>query len=142
MLDGLQDIASFHSGKFAPFLPEDSQVNPGVYGAELAFWLSAQLMAKGVVTTYPESEDWGWYLEFFTDGGSEFAVHCYNVDGARDRWLLALRRHARKSFGRDKPPFQEAEPLVRGIHAVLSQEVSISHLNWLCAEAFPGVVSG
>ena len=33
----LIDIAEFHSARLAPVLPEESQVNPQVYGAELAY---------------------------------------------------------------------------------------------------------
>jgi hypothetical protein len=30
---------SFDSERFRPVLPDESQVNPGRYGAELAYWL-------------------------------------------------------------------------------------------------------
>ena len=33
----------FSSTKFLPYLPESCQVNPGVYGFELASWLSLAL---------------------------------------------------------------------------------------------------
>ena len=127
----LTDIVEFHSDRFAPFLPEDSQVNPQVYGAELAFWLTAELAKRGVVTSYPIAEDWGWLVEYSTGAGSEFAVHCINLEGARNRWLLSLRRYARKMFGRDKPAFSEAAPLIAGIKAVVGNESSISNVNWL-----------
>ena len=124
------DIVDFHSDAFAPVLPEDSQVNPEVYGAELAFWLCTELAKRGVVTSYPEYEDWGWYIEYIPESGSEFAVHCGNIGGAKDHWLLSLRRHARKMFGRDMPPFAEAEALVSGIKQLLEGEPSVSELNW------------
>jgi hypothetical protein len=127
----LSDIVEFHSDRFAPILPEESQVNPQVYGAELAFWLTSELAKQGIVTSYPIAEDWGWLLEYSTPAGSDFAVHCINLDGARDRWLLSLRRYARKMFGRGKPAFAEAEPLVAGIKAVVERESSISKVNWL-----------
>jgi hypothetical protein len=40
----------FRSPLFTPFLSEDAQVNPGVYGAELAFWLAQRLAAIGIHT--------------------------------------------------------------------------------------------
>lgn len=52
----------FDSELFKPFLPDDAQVNPQVYGAELAFWLSKNLALKGVITSYPVGEDWGGLL--------------------------------------------------------------------------------
>jgi hypothetical protein len=54
----------FESPKFSPYLPEECQVNPGVYGFELAHWLSERLAAINIITSYPNYEDWGWFLEF------------------------------------------------------------------------------
>jgi hypothetical protein len=127
----LTDIVEFHSERFVPFLPENSQVNPQVYGAELAYWLTSELAKRGIVTSYPIAEDWGWLVEYASGAGSAFAVHCINLEGARDRWLLSLRRYARKMFGRDKPAYSEAAPLIAGIKAVVENESSISNVNWL-----------
>lgn len=126
----LRDIAEFTSKKFSPRLPEECQVNPGVYGAELAYWLCTELAGRGIVTTYPEAEDWGWYIEYSTPAGSEFAVHCGNAEGGEDRWLLSLFRHARKMFGRDRPPYDEAAPLVDAIRALLAETESITDVEW------------
>ena len=60
---------NFKSDLFKPFLPEESQVNPGRYGAELTYWLSRKLSEKGIITSYPEYEDWGWFIEFTTEEG-------------------------------------------------------------------------
>lgn len=130
-MESVTDIATFRSARFSPALPEECQVNPRVYGAELAFWLGVALAHRGVATSYPESEDWGWYIEFADEAGAEFAVHCCNVDGAADRWILSLRRFGRKIFGRDKPPLAAAAPLVAAIGAALREEPSVSELRWL-----------
>lgn len=55
----LRDITEFRSTRFSPVLPEDPQVTPGIYGAELSFWLCTELAKQGVLTSYPEQEDWG-----------------------------------------------------------------------------------
>ncbi|WP_413701987.1 hypothetical protein ACLKMH_10950 [Psychromonas sp. KJ10-10] len=57
----MKNTVTFKSDLFKPFLPEDSQVNPEVYGAELAYWLSKKLAEKNIITSYPESEDWGGF---------------------------------------------------------------------------------
>jgi hypothetical protein len=129
-MSSLRDIARFKSEHFAPVLPEDCQVNPGVYGAELAFWLSAELARSGIATSYPNSEDWGWFIEFLPDSGSEFAIHCGNEEGAHDRWLLSLRRRARKMFGRNKPPYEEASALVAAIRSVLMGAAFVHEMEW------------
>src|SRR4029079_14060405 len=61
-MSALRDIAEFRSTRFAPVLPDDAQVNPQVYGAELAFWLCTELAKRGVMTSYPDFEDWGWFI--------------------------------------------------------------------------------
>jgi hypothetical protein len=127
----LKDIAEFVSEKFNPILPDECQVNPEVYGAELAYWLCSELAKRQIVTSYPQHEDWGWYIEFTTKSGSEFAVHCGNIMGVENRWLLSLRRYGRKLFGRDKPPFSDADILISGIKETLETEPSITELKWL-----------
>ncbi len=127
--DDLVDLVELRTNKFAPFLPDDCQVNPGVYGAELAYWLAQQLAARGIVTSYPAHEDWGWYLDYVSKNGAEFALHCGNVDGQDDSWLLSLRRHSRKMFGRDKPSFDEASGLIETLRTVLLDAEIATH--WL-----------
>ena len=65
----------FRSDLFKPYLPDDAQVNPNVLGFELAHWLSRELAARGTVTSYPNAEDWGWFLEF-SDAGIDYMVCC------------------------------------------------------------------
>lgn len=112
MAETLRDIAEFVSGKFAPFLPDEAQVNPGVFGAEVAFWLARRLAEHGVVTSYPQNEDWGWYLDYRLPSGSVFAVHCSNTRDTADAWQFHLLRRGHKLFGRNLPPFREARALV------------------------------
>ena len=65
----------FESAKFLPYLPEDSQSNPGAYGFELALWLSQALMRANIPTSYPLGEDWGWFIEYI-EGDAEFMIGC------------------------------------------------------------------
>jgi hypothetical protein len=130
-MERIRDIVEFRSELFMPVLPDECQVNPGVYGAELAFWLAGQLARQGVITSYPECEDWGWFIEFNPESGAEFAVHCGNLEGTADQWLISLRRYGRRIFGRDKPSFEDAQPLVEAIRMVIAAVVPAAQLNWL-----------
>lgn len=56
-INPMQTSVDFESNLFIPFLPDEAQVNPTVYGAELAFWLSRQLAQRGMPTSYPQCED-------------------------------------------------------------------------------------
>lgn len=65
----------FFSDRFAPYLPEEAQQNPGAYGYELADWLARQLAMRGLITSYPTGEDWGWFIEY-SDGQTEVMIGC------------------------------------------------------------------
>jgi hypothetical protein len=127
-------LAQFRSEKFAPLLPDESQVNPGVFGAELAYWLSSELARRGVFTSYPEYEDYGWFIEYSIDTDAEFTVWCANLDGSSDRWELTLKPQARKLLGRNRPSVSEASALLGQLRALLEAEPSISDLVWHLGE--------
>ena len=106
-------------------------MNPGRYGAELAFWICTRLYEEHrIATGYPDYEDWGWLLSYSTKEGDEFALHCGNIDGSKDRWLISIRRFGRKLFGRDKPSFECASDLICALRRLLEGEESVKELDW------------
>lgn len=121
---------TFTSTRFQPVLPEESQVNPGRYGAELAFWLCAQLARECVVTSYPNYEDWGWFIEYTTPAGAEFWLCCGNVDGTNDEWHCFLQAQGKGLFGRSRPAIEEAQPLMEALARVLETESTVRDIRW------------
>ena len=98
----------FTSSDFLPYLPEDAQVNPGVYGFELAHWLSRALAERGVITSYPVGEDWGWLIEYI-EGELEVTIGCSSMadegEGYTGRpiaWSVFVKPQSsiKKLFGR------------------------------------------
>lgn len=83
----------FHSNKFAPYLPEECQVNPNVLGFELANWLSFELAKIGVITSYPIAEDWGWFIEYNIEG-REYLICCNGLENGKHgyEWRIGLER--------------------------------------------------
>lgn len=126
----MKTSVDFVSNLFAPFLPDEAQVNPGVYGAELAFWLARQLAQRGIVTSYPQYEDWGWFIEYTTADGDEHWLCCVNRDGATDEWRCVLRPRSRSLFGRNKAPVGGARPLLDALHALLAETPGIHDVTW------------
>ena len=126
----MKTIATFTSDRFKPFLPDDSQVNPQCYGAELAWWLSRKLAESGVVTSYPEYEDWGWFIEYITADGDEFWLCCGNVDGSDNRWHLFLDPKGKGLFGRRRAAVASAQALIDALRALLSEDRVIVDLEW------------
>lgn len=121
---------TFSSKRFRPVLPEESQVNPGRYGAELAFWLCTELARAGVVTSYPNFEDWGWLIEYIAPDGEEFWLCCGNVEGADDEWHCFLQPKGKGFFGRKKPEIEKARPLLEALVRVLEAETSVHNVRW------------
>src|SRR5262245_37033932 len=103
----------FNSLLFRPVLPEESQVNPGRYGAELAFWLCTALAKQGVVTSYPNYEDWGWFVEFTSAEGKEFRLCCGNIDATDDEWQCFWTRSQANSLAAINLPFTKPNRCLR-----------------------------
>jgi hypothetical protein len=66
----------FSSAKFLPTLPEDCQLDPGRYGFELALWLAQALNRHGIVTGYPNGDEWAWFLDYEPSDTLSLAICC------------------------------------------------------------------
>jgi hypothetical protein len=90
----------FTSAKFLPTLPASCQSNPGVYGFELALWLAQALGRRGIATSYPAPEDWGWLIEYALPDDASFLIACASIcgphqgyDGEALAWSICVEEH-------------------------------------------------
>jgi hypothetical protein len=104
----------FKSDRFRPFLPGDRQVNPNVFGFELASWLSQSLAEHRVVTSYPSEEDWGWYL-IFPEGEAEYQVCCSGSEESPGEYEWRVFVSPIKRLLRRRPSDAMAEELFESI---------------------------
>lgn len=125
----MKTSVTFKSTLFLPFLPEESQVNPECYGAELAWWLSRKLAEKSVITSYPSDEDWGWFLEY-TQNDSEYWLCCGNKNGSKDEWHVFLEAKSKGLFHRKKAPIEKATLLLDELACILVEEKGITDIEW------------
>lgn len=125
----MNTCVDFKSELFKPFLSDEAQVNPNVYGAELAWWLSSELASEGIETTYPNFEDWGWFLEYFVDD-NEYWLCCGNVADSNNQWRVYLDCKAKNIFGRSKAPVDYAKPLLKALEQVLYKQPEITSIVW------------
>lgn len=126
----MQTSVKFKSGAFPPILPDKCQVNPGRYGGELAYWLCAELAASGIPTSYPDFDDWGWFLEYRDSDGNEFWLCCGNVEGSTEEWFCFLEPRSRGMWGRKTPSPEQAKPLLDALARVLESDDSIRDIEW------------
>lgn len=125
----MKTSVDFTSDLFKPFLPEDAQVNPQVYGAELTFWLSEKLAQKNIITSYPNNEDWGWFIEYMS-GDSEYWLCCSNSDEEGKEWRCFVRPQSKNLFNRKKAPIDAASLLLKALEEILEETPGITHIRW------------
>ncbi|WP_218418477.1 hypothetical protein [Alteromonas lipotrueae] len=119
----------FKTELFQPFLPEDSQVIPKVYGAELAYWLAKELAGQGIYTSYPEYEDWGWFIEFIVED-NEYWLCCGNFEDEENMWKCFLKRHSKGLFKKTLASLEPVIPLLNAVRLLLEETPEISSIEW------------
>jgi hypothetical protein len=103
----------FNSDEFLPFLPEEAQSNPGVYGFELSVWVARKLAASELCTTYPLQEDWGWLLHY---GDDEVLIGCASVCGEGEGYksrAIAWSIFVAAAEGNSGAPLTDSERRIR-----------------------------
>lgn len=76
----------FRSHKFPPYVGEQEQINPGLWGRRLAEYLVTKLQERGIETEAMVAEDWGWYIPV-RNAEFRLALCCGHQDGADDEFL-------------------------------------------------------
>jgi hypothetical protein len=120
----------FYCKDYEPFLPESSQVNPERYGAELAWWLCQKLAIEGVHTSYPNFENWGWFLEYINDD-NEYWLCIGNIDSREHQWRMVLQPQAKRWFGLRRAPIENAKVLLDAVDKVIRENDQISEIKWI-----------
>lgn len=121
----------FRSDKFRPLRPEEDQVNPGVYGEELARWLSDRLSAAAGVEPRVDYEDFAWLVELPVGDGTAWLL-CANEYGSDRVWMIDIRKAPRLLgwLRRAKPSPDDLFALYTQVHDILLSEPAISEIEW------------
>jgi hypothetical protein len=124
--------ARFKSTRFRPRRPESEQVNPGVYGEELARWLAARLARSEGAEPRVDYEDWAWLVELSLGNGHAW-IFCANEYGSDDVWMIDVRPRPRFLgwFRRSSVTPDDIFGLCKKLHVILSSEATIRDLEWV-----------
>lgn len=124
----------FKTTQFAPLKPEEQQVNPGVYGEELAKWIYDHIGKYGVEAVDYFGEDWGWTVVF----GREFPIWigCGNVYGETDEWLCfcEMSRSFKDRLFRKPPPNDELKKTIHALSSLIGSNETISDIEWFTVD--------
>jgi len=121
----------FRSKDFRPLRPEEDQVNPGVYGEELARWVSGRLAETEGIEPRVDFEDFAWLVELPLGDATAWLL-CANEYGSDDVWMIDVREAPRLLgwLRRSKLPADAILDLCTKIHTILAAEQSISEIEW------------
>ena len=120
----------FYSEAFQPILPEGSQISFERYGAELTWWLCQKLAAEEIYTSYPNFEDWGWFLKYTKDT-NEYRLCCGNIDSKENWWRVILQPRSKTWFGFKKISVTGAKDLLNAVDKVLTESELIDQIKWI-----------
>lgn len=121
----------FRSAAFKPQRPEEDQVNPGVYGEELASWLAERIMEAEGLKSRVDFEDFAWLVELPLGDGTAWLL-CANEYGSDEIWMIDIREAPRLLgwLRRSKLPLAAVFDLSKKLQAILVAEPSISEIEW------------
>lgn len=124
-------LARFESTRFRPLRSESEQVNPGVYGEELARWLAARLADSEGAEPRVDYEDWAWLVELPLGRGHAW-IFCANEYGSDDVWMIDVRPRSRLLgwFRRPAVTPDELFGLCKKLHVIFTSEATITELEW------------
>jgi hypothetical protein len=123
----------FLSGRFNLSKVQPHFINDCCFGEDLAAWLKEKLAGRGVESSGPGQEDWGWYLNARLGDSSYFlAISGNSDDGARDQgeWRIIVKK--RRSLwdvlaGRGR--ITADDPMLTLVREVLTGQSDVSSLR-------------
>jgi hypothetical protein len=127
----------FRSDRFPAYNGEEQQINPDLCGKRLAEFLCTRLLAEGVQTEEPASEDWGWYIDVVNDG-FRLWIGCGHYQEYPDGYLCFIEPHTPhvRKFFRKIDVRDRVSWLQRALDKILTEDDGIRQKRWWTHEEF------
>jgi hypothetical protein len=123
----------FKTARFNLIVVKDHFINPCCFGEDLAVWLRDKLVEKGVKSSAPSQEDWGWYLNvnYFQD--SYFLGMSGNADqqgGDKGEWrIIVKKKRSLWQWLSGKGKILEDDCMLRLIEEILTAEPDFREIH-------------
>lgn len=129
----------FETDRFNVSVVKEHFINPCCFGEDLAEWLRQELAKKGVATSTPGQEDWGWYL-FVEQRFSRYLVgvsgfHREGALAANDgEWRIMVEtRRTIWEWLRGRNKITSSDPILVLIERLLHEQSDVRNITreWL-----------
>jgi hypothetical protein len=108
-------------------------INPCCFGEDLADWFGDRLTPKGVQTSTPYQEDWGWELPVKLGADSYYLCMSGNADrpgNNEGEWRIIVQKRRsiwERLTGRGKITVDD--PLLKLLEQILSREPNVTKVH-------------
>ena len=133
----MKTFVEFRSDKFPALPGEEEQINPGIWGKRLAYFLREGLRGEGIETGEAICEDWGWIVPV-VNPEFDLWIGCGN-QGNGEEFLCFIepsKPYIRKFFIKKIETAPRINALQAAMEKVLEKEPAIRDIRWRTEEEF------
>lgn len=126
----MQEIMSFDTKYFPPAIPDECQPNPGVIGFEVCWYFIQELAKRGVITDYPQADDWAWYFTYGIDTVPYFNVYIRSPFEDDAKWTFILEPIVQGMFKKYGPPKGAEIRVLSAMKEIVEENSCFQNVVW------------
>lgn len=133
----METCVEFRSHRFPQIAGEGKEINPGIWGNQLADFLRDNLRRQGFETEEPILEDWGWVVPV-VNPQFRLWIGCSCYPEYPDGFLCFIEPHTPsvRQFFRKIDTTERVSSLRLAMDTVLNEGVGIRDKRWWTHEEF------
>lgn len=122
---------TFSTNFFKPIPGEDLETNPGCFGKDLANWLSAKLVERGMAVERVIPEDFGWVI-LLSRKPFLVWVGCCNVESSLTEWTIfpVVEAPFFKRLFKSVDPIPELDKVTAYLSDIVALMPGVTSVSW------------
>ena len=124
----MKTCVEFRSDRFPAYPDEEQQINPGIWGKQLAEFVSAGLKSRGIAAGKPVAEDWGWLVPIENESFPLW-IGCANYDDGFLCFIEPSKPFIRRYFKKISTESQ-VSAVAKALDSLLASEASVGDVRW------------